>query len=169
MARESIILIGMPASGKSTIGKILSAELGYDFVDLDVYIQEKAQQPLQEIIDSLGEAALMQLEKKRMEEISLPGKVIAPGGSLVFHTELMEQLRRQAVIVYLNESLSSLETRLKNAATRGIIGLKGKSLAEIYAERTPLYNRYADIIIDSTRLTRRQIVAEIKQQFHRLS
>jgi shikimate kinase len=165
VTRESIVLIGMPASGKSTIGKLLATELGYQFTDLDVYIREKDHQSLQDIINTEGEAALMQLEKKRMSEIELHKRVVAPGGSLVYYTDLMQTLKTKAIIVYLNESLLNLEKRLHNAATRGIIGLKGKSLSEIFAERSPLYSQYADIIIHSENLTRPQIVSQIVQQF----
>jgi shikimate kinase len=164
MTSQSIILIGMPASGKSTIGRRLAAALGYQFTDLDVYISEKEGRTLQEIIDSQGEDVLMQIEKERMLEINLNQRVVAPGGSLVYHTDLMPKLKQQAVIVYLNESLGALEKRLGNASTRGIIGFKGKSLAEIYAERAPLYARYADIVINCENLTREQITREILQQ-----
>jgi shikimate kinase len=168
MIRESIVLIGMPASGKSTIGKLLAAELGYQFTDLDVYIREKDRQSLQDIINTAGEEALMSLEKERMSEIDLNRRVVAPGGSLVYHADLMRDLKQKAVIVYLSESLVNLEKRLQNAATRGIIGLKGKTLPEIFAERAPLYALYADIIINSGNLTRPQIVQEISRQFRSL-
>lgn len=168
MIRESIVLIGMPASGKSTIGRALAAELDYQFTDLDVYIREKEGQSLQSIINSRGEEALMQLEKERMAEIDLYRRVVAPGGSLVYHDDLMQAIRRKAVIVYLNESLVNLEKRLDNAKTRGIIGLSGKSLAEIFAERTPLYTANADIIIGSDNLTRAQVVRIISRRFREL-
>ncbi len=151
----------MPGSGKSTIGKLLALELGYQFTDLDVYIREKERQSLQDIINRQGEAALMRLEKERMAEIDLRNRVIAPGGSLVYHDDLMQSLRQQAVIVYLDESLTNLERRLKNAANRGIIGFKGKTLEEIFLERSPLYSRYADITIGANELTPPQIVQEI--------
>ena len=79
MDRESIILIGMPASGKSTVGKMLAEELGYRFIDLDVYIQEKERRSIQDIIETEGEAALMEIEKKRMSELALSRLVVAPG------------------------------------------------------------------------------------------
>ena len=167
MDRESIILIGMPASGKSTVGKMLAKELGYRFIDLDVYIREKERRPLQDIIDTEGEAALMDIEKKSMSELDLHRLVVAPGGSLVYYDDLMRELKKKAVIVYLNESLSGLEKHLGNAPTRGIIGLKHKSLAGLYAERTPLYMRYADIVIDSENLTCPQITRKIIEKLGR--
>jgi shikimate kinase len=106
----------------------------------------------------------MQIEKKRMSELDLYKLVVAPGGSLVYHDDLMQSLKQKAVIVYLDESLANLEKRLSDASTRGIIGLKGKSLAEIFAERSPLYMRYADIVINSDNLTCPQITREILRQ-----
>jgi shikimate kinase len=169
MRRSSLILIGMPASGKSTIGKLLAAELSYHFTDLDVYIREKEGRPLQEIINTLGETVLMEIEKKSMTEIDLRRRVVAPGGSLVYHAELMQELKRQAVIVYLNESLPNLEKRLDNAATRGIVGLKGRSLAEVFAERSPLYAQYADIVIATDNLSRWEITRQIIRRFRQLA
>jgi shikimate kinase len=168
MTSYSIILIGMPASGKSTIGKMLAAELNYHFTDLDDYIRKKEGLSPQEIINREGEPALMQLEKTHMAEIDLYRRVVAPGGSLVYHSDLMQELRQKAFIVYLNESLLNLEKRLKNAATRGIVGLKGKTLSEIYSEREPLYTRYADIIINTDNLTRPQIVQAIIERLRHL-
>jgi shikimate kinase len=161
MHNSSIILIGMPGSGKSTIGKMLAGELSYRFTDLDVYIREKEGRSLQEIIDRDGEDYLMQIEKQCMSEIDLTRRVIAPGGSLVYYEDLMLFLQQKATLVYLKESLSSLQTRLYNASSRGIIGLKNKPLAGLFAERQPLYQRYADITIDCDGLTRAQIVHEI--------
>jgi shikimate kinase len=159
------VLVGMPASGKTTIGKLLARELGYQFTDLDDYIREREHLTLQDIINNQGEEALMLLEKRGMAEIHLYRRVVAPGGSLIYHVDLMQQIRQKAVIVYLNESLVNLEKRLGNAATRGIIGLRGRSLAEIFAERSPLYARYADIIIDPDGLTRLQIAQEILKKY----
>lgn len=168
MDRESVILIGMPASGKSTVGKMLAEELGYRFIDLDVYIKEIEHRSLQDIIDTEGEAAMMAIEKKHMSELDLNRLVVAPGGSLVYYVDLMQKLKQMAVIVYLDESLSGLKRRLDDAPTRGIIGLKRKSLDEIYAERTPLYRHYAEVIIDSDNLTCQQITREIVRRFHTL-
>jgi shikimate kinase len=158
----------MPASGKSTFGRLLAVELGYQFTDLDVYIRQKECRSLQDIINTQGEESLMQLEKRCMAEIDLKKRVVAPGGSLVYHADLMQNLKQQAVIIYLNEALSNLEKRLRNAATRGIIGLKGKPLADIFAERAPLYALYADIVINSGNLTRPQIVQEILTKYRNL-
>lgn len=144
---------------------MLAVELGYQFTDLDVYIRGKEGRSLQDIINQEGESALMNIEKKRMFEIDLTRRVVAPGGSLIYHEELMQYLKLKAVIVYLNESLANLEKRLYNPSTRGIIGLKGKSLQALYTERQPLYSQYADITINSEGLSRLQIAQEIVKRF----
>ena len=99
--------------------------------------------------------------------MTFTGLSFAPGGSLVYYADLMRELKKKAVIVYLNESLSGLEKHLGNAPTRGIIGLKHKSLAGLYAERAPLYMRYADIVIDSENLTCPQITSKIIEKLGR--
>jgi shikimate kinase len=103
----------------------------------------------------------MDIEKKSMSELDLNRLVVAPGGSLVYYADLMCELKKKGLIVYLDESLSGLEKRLGNAPTRGIIGLKHKSLAGLYTERAPLYRRYADVVIDSDNLTCQQITQQI--------
>jgi shikimate kinase len=164
MYKSGIVLIGMPGSGKSTIGKMLADELGYQFTDLDVYIREKEGRTPQEIINQEGENTMMNIEKRRMYEIDLIRRVVAPGGSLVYHDDLMQYLKLKAAIIYLNESLANLEKRLYNASTRGIIGLKDSSLKTIFAEREPLYQRYADITINSDVLSRLQITRTIVEK-----
>jgi shikimate kinase len=161
VGKDSIIMIGMPASGKSTIGKFVATRLNWRFIDLDIRIREKAGRSIQELIDLGGEETLLQIEEDCMAEIELRRVVVAPGGSLVYHTELMERLQQTSLIVYLNEPMAELAKRLKNAASRGIVHLKGRSLAELYQEREPLYKRYADIAVNTAGLTRQQIAQEI--------
>ena len=148
MRSEDIVLIGMAGVGKSTIGRVLAKALDYTFVDLDEYIREKHGKIVQEIIDGENELALMQLEKQRMYEIRLNRRVVALGGSIVYHPNLMEYLRKRTTLVYLYDSFENIEKRLTSASKRGIVGLKEKSLRQIYNERKPLYSRYANITVD---------------------
>jgi len=83
-----------------------------------------------------------------MYEIKLRKMVIAPGGSLVYHPDLMEYLKERCTIIYLDVTYNYLQSTLENAASRGIVGYKNHSLKEIYDERHPLYCRYADITIN---------------------
>ena len=165
MNSESIVLIGMPGAGKSTIVRPLAKALGFEFIDLDDYIEEKAGKTVQEIIDDEGESALLQLEKQRMYEIDLTRRIVAPGGSIIYNPDLMEYLKQHSTLVYLDDSFENIERRLTDAAIRGIVGLKSKSLRQIYDERSPLYSRYADITVNCRRKSWDQIAREILHCF----
>lgn len=165
MKSESIVLIGMAGVGKSTIGMALAADLGFDFIDVDDYILQKDGKRIQEIIDSEGEKALLQVEKRRMFEIRLPEMVLAPGGSIIYHPDLMDYLKENAVLIYLDDSFANIEAKLVGGLDRGIVGLRYKTLRQIYEERRPLYFKYADITIDCRRKEQDEIVAEILRQY----
>ena len=165
MKTDSIILIGMAGVGKSTIGISLSKALGFSFVDLDDYILEKDGKTIQEIIDDEGEEALLQLEKRRMYEIDLTRRVVAPGGSIIYHSDLMEYLRQHSTLVYLDDSFEDIKGRLTGMSARGIVGLKNKSLRQIYDERRPLYSEYADITIKCQAKSPDKLAREIQQHF----
>ena len=161
MNSESIVLIGMAGAGKSTMGRSLAETLGFEFTDLDDDIEEKAGKTVQEIIDDEGELALLQLEKQMMYAINLTRRVVAPGGSIIYNPDLMEHLKQHSTLVYLYDSFENIERRLTDAAIRGIVGLKDKSLRQIYDERSPLYSRYADITVDCRGKSWDQIAREI--------
>jgi len=144
---KSIVIIGMAGVGKSTSGRLLSKSLRFGFIDLDDYIEEKRRETLQQIIDSEGEGAFLQIEKRAMYEICLNDKVIAPGGSIIYHSDLMDYLKSKSSLVYLYDTFENIETRITGAASRGIVGLKEKTLKQIYDEREPLYRTYADVVI----------------------
>lgn len=165
MKSESIVLIGMAGVGKSTIGMSLAKVLGFNFIDVDGYILEKEGKTVQEIIDDEGEEAFLQLEKRRMYEINLARWVLAPGGSIIYHPDLMEYLRQNSTLVYLDDSFENIEEKLTGALDRGIVGLKRKSLRQIYDERRPLYSRYADITVNCQGKSHDQLVSEILQRY----
>ncbi|MEE9399420.1 MAG: shikimate kinase [Dehalococcoidales bacterium] len=165
MKSNSIVLIGMAGVGKSTIGTGLSQTLGYTFIDLDTYILEKDGKTVQQIIDDNGEDALLRLEKQRMYEIDLAQVVVAPGGSIIYHHDLMEYLKQHSTLVYLDDSFENIEEKLTNVLARGIVGLRNKSLRQIYDERRPLYSQYADTIINCQGKLQDQLIKEILQQF----
>ena len=169
MKSESIVLIGMAGVGKSTIGIALAEDLGFDFIDVDDYILQKDGKRIQEIIDGEGEEALLQVEKRRMFEIKLPGMVLAPGGSIIYHSDLMDYLKENAVLIYLDDSFANIEAKLVGGLDRGIVGLRYKSLRQIYEERRPLYFKYADIIIDCRGKEQNEIVTEILKQYRQYS
>lgn len=165
MKSEGIVLIGMAGVGKSTIGTSVAKALGFNFIDLDEYIKEREGKTLQEIIDAEGEEAFLQLENRRMYEIDLTRRVVAPGGSIIYHTDLMEHLRQSSTLVYLDDSFENIEGRLTGVPTRGIVGLKSKSLRQIYDERRPLYSKYADITINCQDKSEAQSAKEILRHF----
>jgi shikimate kinase len=163
-----MVLIGMAGSGKSTVGSVLAKNLGFKFIDLDKYIREKDGLTIQEIIDTRGEAELLKIEAQRMQEIDLKHTVVSPGGSLIYESGVMEYLKDKAVIIYLDPAFESIQKRIRNASTRGIVGLKAKSLQEIFLERQPLYARYADITIKPDGKSLSEIVGEIKKRCQEL-
>jgi len=165
MKNESIVLIGMAGVGKSTIGVSLAKALRFKFTDLDEYILEKDGKTIQKIIDDEGEEAFLQLEKRRMYEIDLIHKVVAPGGSIIYHDDLMKYLKQNSILAYLDNSFENIEEKLIDKLDRGIVGLKSKSLKQIYDERRPLYSKYADIILDCQGKSRTQLVREILQRY----
>jgi shikimate kinase len=169
MKNESIVLIGMAGVGKSTIGTALAQALAFGFLDVDNYIFQKDGKRIQEIIDSEGEEALLQIEKRRMYEINLPGMVVAPGGSVIYHSDLMSYLKENAVLIYLDDSFANIEAKLVGGLDRGIVGLRYKTLRQIYEERRSLYFKYADITIDCRGKEQDEIVAEILERYQQLS
>jgi shikimate kinase len=145
---KNIILIGMPGAGKSTMGVVLAKVLGRTFIDTDILVQENAGRLLQEIIDEDGPGAFLELEEKTIVSRHFHNAVIATGGSVVFSEKAMESLQKNGVVVYLNISFEKMEERLDNLTTRGIVLVAGQSLREMYDQRVPFYEKYAEITID---------------------
>ena len=168
MKKDSIVLIGMAGVGKSTVGALVAKALKYQFTDVDEYIRRKDGKTVQQIIDEGGDEALLKLEKKRMLEIDLKRRVVAPGGSIIYHTDLMEYLKKNATLVYLEDCYDNIESRVRtDMFERGIVGLKRKSLKQIFDERQPLYRKYADIIIPCDGKSWEQIAEEILRLYRK--
>ncbi len=138
----------MPGAGKSTMGVILAKTMGRNFIDTDIVIQEKSGRLLQEMIDDDGPETFLAIEEKTMMSLHCHNAVIATGGSVVFSERAMEHLKSGGVVVYLRISFEEMVRRLNNITTRGIVLVAGQSLHEMYTQRIPLYERYADITID---------------------
>lgn len=150
---NNIILIGMPGAGKSTIGVLLAKAMTYNFLDTDISIQRREKMQLYEIIDKKGLDAFLEIENEVLSRLEVDGCVIATGGSAVYGEKAMEHLRQEGTIVYIRLSLDEIIRRVKNITTRGIAMKKGMTLEDIYRERTPLYEKYADIILDGDETT----------------
>ena len=147
---KNIILIGMPGAGKSTMGVILAKALKRSFVDTDIVIQEHEGLLLQEIIDREGIGAFLKAEENAIRSLRYRNAVIATGGSVVFSRRAMEHLAAHGIVVYLKISCDEMERRLRNIITRGIVLKNDESLRDMYNERVPLYEEYADITVDCT-------------------
>ncbi len=147
---ENIILIGMPGAGKSTLGVLLAKAMGKLFVDTDIIIQQKTKRLLQDIIDNDGTEAFLSLEEEILLSVNEENTVIATGGSAVYSEKAMEHFRENGKIVYLHVDFDEIVKRVTNITTRGIVLKNGKNLADAFDERKPLYDRFADVVIDCT-------------------
>lgn len=144
----NITLIGMPGSGKSTVAKLLAKRLGYSFLDVDPLIVKKYRAPhLQKVLDDLGTEAFLDAEAEVIASLSCENTVLAPGGSAVLREKGALHLKALGPVVYLKPSVKALEQRLGNLATRGVTLAPGQTLADLYAYRSPFYEKYADITI----------------------
>jgi len=146
--KKNVVLIGMPGSGKSTVGVVLAKKLGYQFMDMDLVIQNQQGKLLREIIAEHGNQGFMEIESRANEEIHTQNTVIAPGGSVVLEAEAMNHLKEIATVVYLKIEYKELEQRLGDLAARGVVLEEGTTLRDLYDLRTPLYEQYADVIIE---------------------
>ena len=146
--KNNIVLIGMPAVGKSTVGVILAKILGYKFIDTDIVIQEQENRLLRDIIDSEGVDGFIETENRIISGLDAEKAVIATGGSAVYGKEAMKHLSDIGAVIYLKLDYSKLKYRLGNIKNRGVVIRKGQRLSDLYNERCPLYEKYADFIID---------------------
>ncbi len=159
--KENIILIGMPGAGKSTVGVVLAKNLGYGFLDSDLLIQEKEGKLLHEIISEQGLEGFQIIEDRVNSEIRARKSVIATGGSVVYGENAMEHLRQIGKVFYLKLPYEEIEARLGDLSERGVAIKSGMSLKDLYEERKPLYEKYADVILDCEDLQIRETVKEI--------
>ena len=161
MKKDNIVLIGMPGVGKSTVGVILAKILGYQFVDADLVIQKEEGKLLKDIIAEKGTDGFIQVENRVNSNLQVHESVVATGGSVVYGTEAMEHLCEIGTVVYLKQSLRKLERRLRNIKNRGVVLRTGQTLKDLYRERTVLYEKYADIVVDESDLNVEQTVEAV--------
>ena len=146
--KDNVTLIGMPGAGKSTIGVLLAKVLGYGFLDGDLLIQETKGKLLHEIISEEGLDYFKTVEDEVTAGISCGRTVIATGGSVVYGERAMGHLREISTVVYLKLSYDEVKGRLGDLAERGVAMREGQTLLDLYEERVPLYEKYADVIVD---------------------
>ena len=165
MKKDNIVLIGMPGVGKSTAGVILAKVLGYEFVDADLVIQKEEGKLLKEIIEEVGTDGFIAVENRVNSSLEVDHSIIATGGSACYEPEGMQHLRDISTVVYLKLPYEEVEQRLGDLNARGVTLQPGQTLRDLYEERTPLYEKYADLIIDCSRKMLRDVVAEIAERY----
>ena len=164
----SVILVGMPGAGKSTLGVMLAKELAKDFVDTDLLIQLRAGKTLQAVLDEQGYQGLRALEEETLLACNFANPIVAPGGSAVYSDRGMAHLKSYGKVVYLDVALEELNRRIDNYETRGIARRPDQTFEELFAERKALYQRYADIVVDCNGLNQNEaltfVIDSIKGQ-----
>lgn len=161
--KKNIVLIGMPGAGKSTVGVVLAKSMGLRFLDSDICIQEQENCLLHEIITRDGLEGFLAVENRVNASLNVENCVIATGGSVVYGAEAMAHLAQIGTIVYLKLPYAEIEERLGDLTKRGVAVQDGQTLRDLYEERVPLYEKYADITIDCEGKTIREIVAKIAE------
>lgn len=146
--KENIILVGMPAAGKSTVGVILAKKIGYSFLDTDVYLQSREKKLLPDIIEKTGVEEFCRIEEQHVLSIMESSHVIATGGSVVYGKKAMEHLKNNGLVVYLETSVDILLTRIVNPQQRGVVKKPDQSIESLFEERHPLYIAVADTVIN---------------------
>lgn len=144
---SNIILTGMPSCGKSTLGRILAKDLGYDFIDTDEVIIRRNGCPLRDILDAKGVDGFVQVEEEAVCSVQAENTVIATGGSVVYSEKAMAHLKAMGKVVYLRLSFNEVERRLGDLHARGVAIAPGSTLQDLYDQRVPLYEKYADLTV----------------------
>ncbi len=145
---KNIVLIGMPGSGKSTLGVLLAKALGYSFVDTDLIISQKANKTLQKILDTDGLDFFLELEEEVGSELECKKTVVATGGSMVMSEKAMANLKSNSIVVYIDVPFEEIKRRVYNIKTRGIAFHRNETLEDVYKIRKPLYEKYSDVTVN---------------------
>lgn len=161
---NNLILIGMPAVGKSTLGVLLAKRIGFAFIDTDLLIQTGEDRSLKHIIHNLGTEGFCDLEATYVQQISTRRTVVATGGSVIYRGHAMNHLKDLGTIVFLDIQLTSLVQRLKQLDQRGVVRDPGQTIEQLYTERQPLYRKYADITVDCSQKTPDDIINQLSAE-----
>ena len=162
---KNIIFIGMPASGKSTVGVVVAKRLGYDFIDTDLLIQKQEKRLLKEIIADMGNDGFLAIENQVNREVEAEHAVISPGGSVVYCKEAMEHFKEIGKIIYLKVSYETINSRISNAKNRGVVLKEGQTLRDLYDERTKLFEKYADYVVSEDGLRLEETIDKVLELF----
>ena len=162
---KNIVLMGMPAVGKSTVGVVVAKRLGYEFVDTDLLIQKQEKRLLKEIIAQEGNDGFLAIENQVNRDLDVENAVIAPGGSVVYCEEAMEHYKKTGTVVYLKVSYETIDRRIQNAKSRGVVLKEGQTLKDLYEERVCLFEKYADYTICEDGLTIEETIGNVLKLF----
>ena len=163
--KNNVILIGMPASGKSTAGVVLAKVLGFDFIDTDLLIQNREGRRLEELILDEGIDAFLDIEGDVCGTLLAENTVVATGGSVIYREAAIRHLKEIGTLVYLSVDFETLKDRLYNVMERGVVLREGQTLEDLYRERTVLYERYADITVEEGGQSLEETVLAVKAAF----
>ena len=161
---RNLVLIGMPGAGKSTIGVLLAKALRMQFLDTDIAIQEREKSTLKEIIDSSGIQGFLACEEDVVCSLTVKGHVLATGGSVVYSKKAMRHLKDNGFLIFLKLDFSEIERRVRNIRGRGVVLRPGQTLHDLYEEREPLYEQYADHVLDCNGMDMESTVETIKEK-----
>ena len=164
---KNIIFIGMPASGKSTVGVVVAKRLGYGFVDTDLLIQAQEKKLLKEIIAEVGNEGFLKIENQVNRDLIVDRSVISPGGSVVYCEEAMNHFKEIGTVVYLKVPFETINSRISNAKNRGVVLKEGQTLKDLYDERTALFEKYADHTISEEGLELEETIDKVLELFEK--
>lgn len=145
--KDNLIFIGMPAVGKSTVGIVVAKRLGMDFIDTDLLIQNQEKKLLREIIAEVGDDGFLKIENQVNSDVQAENSVISPGGSVIYCEGAMKHYKEIGIVVYLQASYQSIKKRIRNPKKRGVVLKDGQTLKDLYEERRPYFEKYADITV----------------------
>jgi shikimate kinase len=154
-----VTLIGMPGAGKSTVGRYLAESLGIKFHDTDDDLERHESSTLQTIMDTKGLVYFRALEESLLLDVNFQTEVIATGGSVIYSQPLMAKLQSLGPVVFLDVPLLTLEDRVAQDAPRGMAKSLNTSYQELYEQRYPLYQQWADITIDCSDSAKPETIA----------
>ena len=161
---NNIVLIGMPGCGKSTVGVVLAKNMGMDFVDSDLVIQREMGTRLTALLDQYGDEGFRDIENRINAQLEAENTVIATGGSVVYGEDAMRHLKEIGTVIYLQLSYKQVEDRLGDLHARGVTTKPGQTLRDLYDERCPLYERWADLVVPCDGMRLREVVLTIAEQ-----
>ena len=166
--RDNIVLIGMPASGKTTLGEMLAADIGYTFLDTDHRIMKDQGITLQEIISRDGLDGFLDIEGDTCARLDVSRTVIATGGSVIYRENGMRRLKELGPVIYLRAGYEEILWRLGDVVARGVALRPGQTLRDLYEERVPLYEKWADYTLAEQAWAPEKLAAQLLELVEKL-